>query len=136
MELQQTIFHVAVITLFVVVFAEASLSKFIEGKVPDWFVDQFKETWMGKFPIAPQYWLIAVFEFAIAGTFVGALVMMEFTTGSANTLTGFGLLGAMFLFTMLCFGQRVSYDFAGAANSFFYASMTGVLWFIVMTQLK
>lgn len=132
MELQHTLFHIAVILLFLVVFAEASLSKIFEGSVPDWFVDQFKETWLGKFPIKPMYWFIALFELAIAGSFVMALVMTEFTASSLNMYTGFGLIGAMVLFSMLCFGQRVSFDFAGAANSFFYASLSGVLWYIVM----
>lgn len=135
MQYQQPLFHIAVIILFLVVFGEASVAKLLEGAVPDWFRDQFKETWLGKFPIAPMYWFIALFELAIAGTFVAALVMMEFTAGTPNVLTSMGLIGAMLLFSMLCFGQRVSYDFAGAASSFFYASLSGGLWWVIM-QLK
>jgi hypothetical protein len=73
---------------------------------------------------------------AIAGSFVASLVMMEFTAGTPNIFSGYGLIGAMVLFSVLCFGQRVSFDFAGAANSFFYASLSGGLWYIVVMQLK
>lgn len=128
---QPQVFHIAVIVLFVATFGEASLSKLIARETPQWFRDQFKDTWLGKLPIALMYWSIALAELAVAGVFVAAAVMMEFKTGTPNTLTGWGCLGAMAIFTALLFGQRVSFDFPGAANSFFYASMSGMLWYII-----
>ncbi len=128
---QAQIFHIVVLLLFIATFGEASLSKIIAMETPQWFRDTFKDTWLGKFPIPLMYWSIAFAELTVAGIFVGAVVMMEFKTGTPNTLTGWGCLGAMGIFIALLFGQRVSADFPGAASSFFYASMSGVLWYII-----
>lgn len=131
--MQEQVFHIAVIVLFVVMFGEASLSKIFERQTPDWFKDQFKGTWLGKLvPLPMMWWSIALAELCLVGVFVVALVMMEFTPQSPNLYTGWGLLGSMFLFAGMCFGQRVSFDFVGAASSFVYASLSGVLWYIVM----
>ncbi|HAA54691.1 MAG TPA: hypothetical protein DCE42_08025 [Myxococcales bacterium] len=133
--MQVQVFHIAVVVLFLVVFAEASLSKIVARETPDWFRDQFKDTWMGKFPLSAMWWSIALAELVVAVVFVIALVMMEFQPTVPNVWTGWGLIGSMFLFAGLCFGQRVSFDFAGAANSFYYASLSGILWYI-MQMLK
>lgn len=128
---QSEIFHIAIIVLFLVVFVEASLSKIAARETPDWFKDQFASSWLGKLPTSPMWWTIALVELSIAVLFIIAAVQFEFKTGVANVFTGWGLLGSMFLFIMLCFGQRVSLDYAGAANSFYYAALSGLLWHVV-----
>ncbi len=128
---QSALFHLAIALLFALVFAEASLSKFIAREVPQWFVDQFKETWLGHFPTAPQYWLIAVLEFGVFALVVASVVTGEPWEPGQNLLLGYGLLLASAVFSMLCFGLRVSFDFAGAANAFFYSALTLVLWAII-----
>jgi len=135
--MQLQVFHMAVMLLFLVVFAEASLSKIIARETPQWFVDQFKETWLGKLaPVPLMYWTIAIFELAIAVLFVIAAVQMEFLPSVANEFTGWGALAAMVLFTILCFGQRVAMDYAGAASSFFYAGISGMLWYVITNLPK
>ena len=127
------VFQIAIIFLFLVVFGEASLSKVLGGGVPDWFRNQFAPSWLSKIaPIPLLWWTIALLELAIAGLFVYSAVLLAMSGAvAARYWMEWGLLGGIFLFGILCFGQRVTFDYAGAANSFFYASLTGMLWYIV-----
>lgn len=134
--MQAQAFHILVIVLFVATFGEASLSKLAGRETPEWFRNQFKDTWMGKLPLPLMWWSIALMELAVAGLFVTAGVRMEFQANVANTFTEWGCLGAMFIFISLLFGQRVSLDYAGAANSFFYASFSGALWYFIINLPK
>ena len=128
---QAALFHLAVAALFLAVFAEAGISKFIARETPQWFVDQFKETWLGKFPAAPQFWLIATLELAVAALVVASIATGEPWDTGANQWLGYALLLASLVFAMLCFGLRVSFDFVGSANAFFYGALTLILWAIV-----
>lgn len=129
--MQAQIFHLAVLVLFMITFTEASLSKLVARETPEWFRNQFKNTLLGKLPLPLLWWSIALMELAVAGLFITATALMEFKTGTPNTYTGWGCLAAMGLFMVLLFGQRLSRDYAGAANSFFYASFSGILWYVL-----
>ena len=113
------------------VFAEASLSKLIAREVPEWFRDQFAKTWLGKLPIAPMYWSIAVLELGVAVLAVISLATLEFNSMETLFLE-LSLLLATLVFAMLGVGLRVSMDFAGSANAFFYGALCVALWFIVV----
>lgn len=117
------LFRLGVIALFVVVFAEASLSKLVARETPGWFVDQFKSTWLGRGPLPLMWWTIAIAELVVAGLFIAALARGEYAGGDVQMMS-LGCLGASALFTGLCFGQRVALDFAGAANSFYYSAFS------------
>ncbi|MCB9642715.1 MAG: hypothetical protein H6728_06525 [Myxococcales bacterium] len=125
-------FRLVVILLFLVVFAEASLSKVLGGGVPDWFRDQFSKSWLARLaPLPMLWWTIALVELGVAVLFVLAgLSVLIPALGAIQVWMGWGFIGAVLLFSILCFGQRVTFDFAGAANSFFYASLSAILWFI------
>lgn len=130
--MQSTVFHIAVLALFLVVFLEASLSKILAMQTPEWFAKQFSSTWLAKIaPVPLLWWTIALCELGVAVLFGIAAVRMEFLIGVSSYWTGWGLLGAMGVFTILCFGQRISFDFTGAANSFYYAGISGLLWYVV-----
>ena len=129
---QLLVFRLAVMLLYLLMFAEASLAKLIPREVPDWFRDQFKDTWLGRLVPAPLlFWPIALFELAIAGIFGAALVTMEFMPGAELCFAPWGCLASMLLFAGLCLGCRISYDFAGAASSFSYAALSGGLWYLL-----
>ncbi|MEE2645469.1 MAG: hypothetical protein VYD19_11095 [Myxococcota bacterium] len=129
---QLTAFRLALALLYLVMFLEASLAKILPRQVPDWFRDQFKETWMGRLaPTALLFWPIAFAELAIAILFCGALGTQEFIAGAEPLLMEWGCLASMGLFAALCLGCRVSYDFAGAASAFNYASLSGLSWFLL-----
>ena len=106
------------------VLGEASLAKLFARETPSWFVDQFKDTWLGKFPAAPQWWLVAVLELAAAGLLLAGLVSGEFLASSEPVLLQYGMLLSAVVFVMLTFGLRVAGDFAGAANGYFYTGVT------------
>ena len=130
---QLLLFRLAVMLIYFLMFAEASLAKLIPREVPDWFRDQFKDTWLGRLAPAPLlFWPIALFELAIAGLFGAALVTMEFMPGAELFFAPWGCLASMLLFAGLCLGCRVSYDFAGAASSFSYSALSGLLWYLLL----
>lgn len=128
---QSALFHLAIALLLLATFAEASISKIVAREVPQWFVDQFRDTWLGKFPAAPQYWLIALLELGVAALVVVSIVTGEPWATGQNPWIGYALLLASAVFAMLCLGLRVSADFAGAANAFFYGALCLVLWAII-----
>lgn len=128
---QITLFYLAICLLYLVVFGEASTAKLREREVPEWFRNQFAPTWLGRFPAAPQYRLIMLLELSVAGLFAAALVLGEPFGSGGRPLMGYGLLLASAVFSLLCFGQRVSFDFGGAASSFVYSALTLVLWFLI-----
>ena len=129
-------FHLAVIVLYLFVFLEASLNKIVGRSVPDWFREQFKEAWLSRIiPIPLLFWSVALGELLIAILFLLAVGQVEFLSQS-TMWTEWGCISAMFLFAGLCLGQRITFDFVGAANSFFYASLSGVLWYIVQGLYK
>jgi hypothetical protein len=128
---QSSLFHLAIALLYALVFAEASLSKLIAREVPQWFVDQFKDTWLGRFPSAPQYWLIALLELAVFALVVVSVVTGEPWETGQNMYLGYALLLASAVFSLLCFGLRVSFDFAGAASAFAYSALTLILWAVI-----
>ncbi|MFT4703514.1 MAG: hypothetical protein ACI81R_001205 [Bradymonadia bacterium] len=106
------------------VLGEAALAKIIARETPSWFVDQFKETWLGKFPAGPQWWLVTLLELGAAGLLFAGLVTGEVMAGSEPVLLQYGMLLAALVFVMLTFGLRVAQDFAGAANGYFYTGVT------------
>lgn len=128
---QTQLFYLAICVLFLAVFGESSTAKLRERAVPDWFIAQFRDTWLARFSTTLQYRFIMLLELAVALLFVAAIVTGEPFGAGAKILMGYGLLLASAVFSMLCFGQRVSSDFVGAASSYVYAIGALVLWFLV-----
>jgi len=119
-------FRIAIALLYAFMLGEAGLNKLLSGPMPDWFAEPFRKTWLGKLPIAPMYWMIALSEVAIAGVAVASVVMGE--PWGEPTLLSAVCLGASVLFTGLCFGQRVIGDYAGAASAFVYSALSILLF--------
>ena len=122
-------FRLAIAALYAFMLGEAGLNKLLSGPMPDWFAEPFRKSWLGKLPITPMYWLIALSEVAIAAVAVAAVVMGELT--GEPTLLSAVCLGASLLFTGLCFGQRVIGDYAGAASAFVYSALS-ILLFVAL----
>ncbi|MEM1009175.1 MAG: hypothetical protein AAGJ35_09230 [Myxococcota bacterium] len=133
MRLQILAFQGVVVFLYIVVFAEASLAKVVECKTPDWFREQFAKTWLARLaPVALLWWTIVLLELTLAVWFgLAAASFFGVLGGQPQWWIGWGTLGAAAFFGVLCFGQRVSFDFMGAANSFFYGVLSLLLWAIV-----
>ena len=122
--------------LFMTTFGLASLDKFKGRQVPDWFLNQFKNTFLnqGEAVLRLMFWSIAVLELIVFFVFAMSLGRMEFLTGNLEYLK-MGVTLAMSTFAFLGFGLRVAGDFQGAANLFtYFGSSTAVL--VLLSILK
>ena len=79
-----TLMRIAVILIFLFTFLLAGIDKWNDGGAPDWFVEQFSETWMGSMPQTPMYIGLALLEtiIAIAALPTAFIESAEKTNGS------------------------------------------------------
>lgn len=114
--------------LLVMTFGLAGLDKLLGGKVPSWFLEQFKGTIIDAFPGALEisFVMIALLEIATALVLIGGLVKKEFLLKAANDkhLLGYGIILSQVTFIVLGFGQRLTHNFDVAGSLFFYATLT------------
>ena len=110
----QLIRNFAIIFIFTVLFGTAALDKWKSLKAPEWFVKSFQNTWISKMPggAVMGYWMIATIEMVLFILFLSSFLLMP--------ILPFALIGAMFLFGLLCLGLRLTSDFQGSANMFIY----------------
>lgn len=122
----QWIRNLAIIFIYAILFATAAYEKWKSLSTPDWFTKQFSNTFVSRLPggAALGYWLIAVFEAALTLGFVISIFNFAWLP--------YALLGSLFLFGILLFGLRITYDFQGSANMFVYFGTTLVSLFLVM----
>ena len=117
--------------LYLAVFIEASLSKFAARETPQWYLDKFASTWMAKLPLSAMWWTIAVLEFAVAAAFAAGAVSLVLGNPLSESLFCAGLGLSTLTFALLCFGLRVSQDYTGAANAFFYGALSAIIWLLL-----
>ncbi len=123
----QLIRNFAIIFIYLVLFGTTAFDKWKKLSTPEWFSNQFANTLLSKLPggVALGYWIIATLEALLAICFFLAL----FNFG----LLPYALLGSLFLFGILLFGLRITYDFQGSANMFIYFGTTLLsLFFVTM----
>lgn len=114
----QLIRNFAIIFIYALLFGTAAYDKWKTLSTPEWFSKQFENTFVSKLPGGASlgYWFIASFE---------ALLALGFVISIFNfALLPYALLGSLFLFGILLFGLRVTYDFQGSANMFIYFGTT------------
>lgn len=118
----------AIYLVYGTTFSLAGGSKVKDGTVPDWFRNQFSQTFLAKFPgLSIAYWTIALLECSVPVFLILSVVNPVFL-GIAVGIAGivFGILG---------FGLRLVNDFQGAANSFFYFAATLVTQLYLLKQI-
>jgi hypothetical protein len=119
----------AISFLYAGTFFLAAREKWMSGGVPEWFVKQFSPTLLGRFPggLFLAYYKIAVLESCIALAVLVSVVKMEFWK-VAQGESPVWLLGSLhlslFVFAILGLGLRLTSDYVGAANLFFYFGAT------------
>ncbi len=121
----QLIRNFAIIFIYVLLLGTAAYDKWKSLSTPEWFIKQFENTFIHKLPggASVGYWFIATFE---------ALLAIVFLISIFNfVLLPYALLGSLFLFGILLFGLRITYDFQGSANMFIYFGTTLLSLFIV-----
>ena len=118
--------YIAIQCLFLVTFGLASLVKWQTRGVPENFIDQFGTTWLSVLPmgLALPYYLIAVAETLIFVFFLLSLFRVEWLSTSDKMYMRIGLIASLFVFASLAYGLRLTEQFGGTANAFFYFGVT------------
>lgn len=124
------------LTLLIVTFGMASVDKVLGGKVPPWFLDQFKGTVLDLFPGALEisFVLITLLELATAAVLIIGLYKREFLSRVATDklFLQTGIVLAQVTFIALGFGQRLTHKFDAASALFFYAALTYIAGHIAL----
>ena len=118
--------YIAIQALFLTTFGLASLVKWKSGGVPDGFIDQFGSTWLAMLPLglALPYYTIAVAETLIFVLFLLSVFRIEWLSTSDKMYMRLGLIASLFVFVILEYGLRLTGQFGGTANTFFYFGVT------------
>ncbi len=122
----------AIQLLIMVTFGLASLAKWQEGGVPQSFTNQFGDTWMGSLPgglFLPFYSIVVseTIAFLLAAV---SFFRAEWLKSREITFLRHGLVLSLFIFVILSYGLRLTGQFGGAANTFFYfGTILLALWF-------
>jgi hypothetical protein len=121
----QLIRNFAIIFIYILLFGTAAFDKWKSLTTPEWFIKQFEKTFISQLPGGAKfgYWLIASLEAILALAFVVSIFNF--------VILPFALLGSLFLFGILLFGLRITYDFQGSANMFIYFGTTLLSLFLV-----
>ena len=119
--------------LMLATFVLAALAKWEPGTIPAGFIEQFGETWLASLPggLFIPYYTIAVTETLAALLFLVSLFRGEFLSGRDKTWLKAGLVLSLFIFVILTFGLRLTAQFQGTANTFFYFGATLLCLYIV-----
>lgn len=113
--------RILITLLFGFTWALAGVGKIVERKVPEWFLNQFDSSFISRFPgVKAAYLSIALAELLAFMLCVVSLVRLEFFIASDPLFLKWALICSMMIFVMLGFGQRLTSDFVGSANSFQY----------------
>lgn len=128
----------AIQLLILMTFGLASLSKWNNGGIPESFSDRFGETWMASLPggLFIPFYSIVLLETAVTFIIIVSLARTEWLAKSNKLFLRMALVLSLFVFVMLGYGLRLTGDFGGAANLFFYFGTTLVALFVVEAQLK
>lgn len=119
--------------LVLMTFGLAAWGKIKEWKTPEWFINQFSNTWIAKLPGGPSvgYRMILVLESVVALLMVWSIVRGEYQVSVLPEVLSWGLSLAMSVFVALGFGLRLTGDFQGAANLYSYFGVTLLAWAVV-----
>jgi hypothetical protein len=123
----------AIALLYFLTFAPAAVEKFAGRETPAWFLKQFEPTILGIVPmlLPVQFFGIAVLEAVVAGLMLVALFKKK-----SDGILQAGLALSFLTFVMLSFGQRLSHKFDGAAELFFYAALTALIYRALFAKVK
>lgn len=120
----QPVLNFAIIFIYTLLMGTAAFDKWKSLSTPEWFEKQFENTFINKIPgkASLGYWMIASIEALLTIVFIASIFNMA--------LLPYALIGSLFLFGILLFGLRITYDFQGSANMFIYFGTTLISLFI------
>lgn len=116
----------AIQLLIMATFGLAAVAKWFPPGIPENFINQFGDTWLGSLPggLFIPYYTIAVTE---ATAFFLALISffrLEWIRGNPKYFLKLSLILCLFIFVILAYGLRLTGEFQGTANTFFYFGVT------------
>ncbi len=116
----------SILGLMLATFGLASLAKWTPGQIPQGFQEQFGETWLASLPggLFMPYYTIAVSETLAFLLFIVSLARLEFLPNRQTHFLQYGLILSLFIFVILAYGLRLTGQFQGTANAFFYFGAT------------
>ena len=125
----RTLMRLSITLLFAITFILAGLDKWTTGTAPDWFVQQFAETLLGRLPQTPLFLFLALGESLLGLGAVASLFRGEWFRERAPLLKLI-LAGSLLMFVALGFGARLSHKCSDAASHFMY--FTGTLLALIV----
>ena len=124
--------YAAIYLLFGMTMGLSSVDKLIRD-VPQWFTDQFQNTFVNTFPGITVAWRVAgVLEVSVLILLVVSLVTLEILPKRRKSWLKLGLGVAALTFTMLAIGQHITSQLDGAASLFFYFGATMATLLVVI----
>ncbi len=125
----------AINLLFLIISGFAGVGKIIDG-VPSWFEGKFGGTFLSRFPgLKATFWLLALSELFAFVLALLALVRLEFLPKRPAPFLSATLIGSLFVFLQLGFGQWLTREFNGAFQQFMYFSAS-LLMFHFLTSRR
>lgn len=127
----RVIARTAICLLFIKTWGLSGWGKVFGAGTPEWFTERFTGSIFESFPggVSGSYTVLGIIEFMGFLGFVAALVCGESLRGSKAPIMKVSLAWSLVVFLALGFGQKVTGDFDGAANSFAYFAGTLVALF-------
>jgi len=129
---------VAIQFLIMATFGLAAFGKWFPPGIPEHFIDQFGDTWLGSLPggLFLPYYTIAVMEAITFFLALASFVRLEWKPGKNKYLLKYCLILSLFIFVILAYGLRLTSEFQGTANAFFYFGVTLFALYIVEKEDK
>lgn len=116
----------AITLLILSTFGLAAIAKWQPMGIPDNFIDQFGSTWLASLPggLILPYFTIAITETLAALLVIVSLAKREFLSEKQPVFLIASLILSLFIFVILGYGLRLTGQFGGTANTFFYFGAT------------
>jgi hypothetical protein len=97
----------------------------LKSGVPEWFAGKFGATFLARIPgLTATFWILAISEVLVALIATAALLRLEFLGRKPPALLATTLVGSLFVFLQLGFGQWLTDEFNGAFQQFVYFGLT------------
>jgi hypothetical protein len=99
-----------------------SLQKIIPLEIPEWFINKFQATLIGKFPygLAISFLIITILESSISLLILISIIKKEFKTINEIRFFNMALDLSLILFLVLFFGSFLANDYENGALDFIY----------------
>lgn len=124
--------YVAIYLLFGLTMGLSGMGK-LANSVPQWFTEQFQDTFVEDFPGLGVAWKVAGgLEVSVAVILAVSVVLLEVLPSRRKPVLKLGLGVAAVTFMVLSIGQNITSQFSGAAGLFFYFGATMATLLVVI----